>query len=98
MNLSFVKLSSVQRVVKQDSESEKDKVSLNKWFTVKTEQGVTLKGLMLKKKVEEFAEKKDRNNFNAAVEVGLAGGKVRHNIKFKNCHEEKDSADLLEAE
>lgn len=73
-------------------------MSLNKWFTVKTEQGVTLNGLMFKKKVEEFAMKMGRNNFSATDEVGLAGGKVRHNIKFKNSHGEKGSADVLEVE
>jgi len=39
--------------------------ALNKWFAVRSEQGVNLSGPMLKKKAEEFAVKMGHDDFSA---------------------------------
>ncbi len=71
--------------------------ALNKWFAVRSEQGVNLSGPMLKTKAEELAVKMGHNDFSA-TDGWLSRWKVRHNIKFKKHHGEKGSADVLKAE
>ena len=71
--------------------------ALNQWFKTVLDKGVRISGLILKAKVEEFAEKLGRPDF-IATEGWLSRWKGRYQIRCKHAHGEKASADFGAAE
>ncbi|KII69726.1 Tigger transposable element-derived protein 6 [Thelohanellus kitauei] len=66
-------------------------------FSIVSVNGGNIHGSILKAKSEELAKILGCNDFKAP-EVWLSRWKARHNIKFKNAHDEKGSADKERAE
>lgn len=72
--------------------------ALNKWFELATGRGVSMSGPILKRKVEELAEKMCHEKFLASEGL-FSRWKVRHEIVFKKAQGEKQvSADSTGAE
>ena len=71
--------------------------ALNQWFKTILHKGVRISGLILKAKAEEFAEKLGQPDF-LATEGWLSRWKGRCQIRCKQAHGEKASADFGGAE
>ena len=66
--------------------------ALNQWFGTVTSKGQKLSGPILKK-AEDLAKKLGHTNF-VATEGWLSRWKARHQIRYKQAHGEKGSADI----
>ena len=71
--------------------------ALNQWFDTVTSKGQKLSGPILKEKAEDLAKKLGHTNF-VATEGWLSRWKARHQIRYKQAHGEKGSADIKSAE
>ena len=71
--------------------------ALNQWFGTVTSKGQKLSGPILKGKAEDLAKKLRHTNF-VATEGWLSRWKARHQIRYKQAHGEKGSADIKSAE
>ena len=70
--------------------------ALGDWIGTVTCRGQKLSGLLLKKKAEDLAKKLGNPSF-VATEGGLSQWKARHQIRCKQAHGEKGSADTQSA-
>ena len=66
---------------------------LKQWFSTVLVKGVIINWPILKSKAEELAHKLGKPDF-IATDGWLSRWKVRHQIKFKRAHGEKNSADV----
>ena len=71
--------------------------ALNQLFGTVTSKGQKLCGPILKEKAEDLAKKLGHTNF-VATEGWLSCWKARHQIRYKQAHGEKGSADIKSAE